>query len=476
MSAAESTSVKEWAIAEVMAANGKPLIVNIRTLVPNGAIPSTLATRVAVRCPYPDRGDGAGMPTSDRLPALRELEQRLASASSIRLMSKTGDGVREAIFQVTSGDTFRALITRVAAEVGLDCSIQLAPDPTWSLWRNTLDQLALGDAKADRSAVIDDLAPDLPEDLGAELAARTDELSVRIEQLEAERDYRGAAAVAEEFVEVVRARRPRDQEFATVLHTCGRALCMAGRCDDAERVLREGIEVVGDDRPLVRAALLYQLGGVCGILGHHDEAIGALSESNSLIQKHHAPTSVEVIQGVEALAMAFNRTGNHIEAEFLLRACLRAIEERGGTPHEIGHVVLNLAKSIKVRNGDAFPDLERALALLESVTGHERVTLAEVHSSMAELKSSRGDHAAAEEHMREALLLRIELLGSDHPSVAIEYWNLALTFEAASDLERAIAACQRAAEIRRARLAPDDPMRLETEKFLADLLIRRTQN
>jgi hypothetical protein len=52
MSAAESTGVKDWAIAEIMAANGKPLIVNIRTLVPNGAIPSALATRVAVRCPY----------------------------------------------------------------------------------------------------------------------------------------------------------------------------------------------------------------------------------------------------------------------------------------------------------------------------------------------------------------------------------------------------------------------------------------
>jgi len=75
--------------------SGNRLIINFRSSVPAGMTPSDLGSRVTVRCPYPDRGDGTGFPTNEQLNQRQDFEERLESSSAILLMSKTGDGARE---------------------------------------------------------------------------------------------------------------------------------------------------------------------------------------------------------------------------------------------------------------------------------------------------------------------------------------------------------------------------------------------
>ena len=132
---------KEWSVADVTLMSGRRLIVNFRSAVPAGITPSDLGSRVTVRCPYPDRGDGTGFPTKEQLNQRQDFEERLESSSAILLMSKTGDGAREMIFQVRRSDEFIAVVPRAATKFGFECSSEVAPDGDWSLWRGTVEEL-----------------------------------------------------------------------------------------------------------------------------------------------------------------------------------------------------------------------------------------------------------------------------------------------------------------------------------------------
>jgi hypothetical protein len=130
---------RDWMVAEVELQSGKQLIVSLRTRIPEGVVPATFEHRVSVRCPYPDRGDGSGLPTTEQLHALKSLETALGAVAQ-HVMSKTGDGARESVFQVENAKDFRALVATTARELGVDCTYDVVADPSWQLWRETVTQ------------------------------------------------------------------------------------------------------------------------------------------------------------------------------------------------------------------------------------------------------------------------------------------------------------------------------------------------
>ena len=132
---------RDWMVAEVELQSGKNLIVSLRTRIPEDVAPATFEHRVSLRCAYPDRGDGSGLPTAERLHALKVLEVELGSVAP-HLMSKTGEGARESVFQVANADDFRTLVGSRARELGIDCTCDVTTDPTWQLWRQTVAQFA----------------------------------------------------------------------------------------------------------------------------------------------------------------------------------------------------------------------------------------------------------------------------------------------------------------------------------------------
>ena len=139
---------KEWSVANITLMSGKRQIVNFRSIAPAGIKRSELGSRVTVRCPYPDRGDGTGFPTKEQLNQRQDFEERLESPSAILLMSKTGDDAREMIFQVKRSDEFIAGVPRAAKEASLECSTEVAADSDWSLWRGTVEDLRKRNAAA----------------------------------------------------------------------------------------------------------------------------------------------------------------------------------------------------------------------------------------------------------------------------------------------------------------------------------------
>jgi hypothetical protein len=132
---------RDWIVADVELRSGKNLVVSLRTRVPADVTPAIFEHRVSVRCLYPDRGDGSGLPTSEQLQTLKQFERELGSVG-VHLMSKTGDGARESVFQVANVNDFRALAGKRATELGIQCGYNTATDPTWHLWTQTVTQFA----------------------------------------------------------------------------------------------------------------------------------------------------------------------------------------------------------------------------------------------------------------------------------------------------------------------------------------------
>lgn len=67
---------------------------------------------------------------------------KVASGIAFLLMAKTGEGSRESTFQVSNADSFLAHLAHVAAGLAIDYDTEVSTDPTWSLWRETVEMLA----------------------------------------------------------------------------------------------------------------------------------------------------------------------------------------------------------------------------------------------------------------------------------------------------------------------------------------------
>lgn len=139
-STASADDPKDWAVAMADLVSGGRMLLNFRETVPAGVTPAQRAQRVTMRCPYAARTDG--FPEREVLRTLQSLELRLESQSAIRVMSKTGNGAREAVYQTDNGAAFVAGAKRVATELTLSCTTQIDDDPTWSMWDATLKQVA----------------------------------------------------------------------------------------------------------------------------------------------------------------------------------------------------------------------------------------------------------------------------------------------------------------------------------------------
>lgn len=88
-----------------------------------------------------------GFPTKELLNQLQQFEIQLESPTAIRLMSRTGEGTREAVFQVKNKGEFTKLVPAKAKNMAAECAVESEDDPTWSLWESTMKRFANANAK-----------------------------------------------------------------------------------------------------------------------------------------------------------------------------------------------------------------------------------------------------------------------------------------------------------------------------------------
>ena len=100
---------------------------------------------------------------------------------------------------------------------------------------------------------------------------------------------------------------------------------------------------------------------------------------------------------------------------------------------------------------------ERALALKLQLFGSEHPSVATAYNNLATVLHDQGDLNQAKEYHERALAIMLRTLGPQHPDVATSYNNLALVLGDQGDLERAMEYHERALVIRLETLGPQHP-------------------
>lgn len=113
----------------------------------------------------------------------------------------------------------------------------------------------------------------------------------------------------------------------------------------------------------------------------------------------------------------------------------------------------------------------QALSIREQVVGFEHPATAESLNFLAMLSRLRGDNGQAEKFHRQALAVREKTLGSEHPKTAESLNNLGVLYRNQGKYEQAESLLQLALSIRKQTLGPEHPDTLITDINLAKLYL-----
>jgi len=222
---------------------------------------------------------------------------------------------------------------------------------------------------------------------------------------------------------------PDDPDTGTALNALGIVCKYAGRFEEGALHYRRALEITtANDGPdsLEAAAIWHNLGGLAFDAGDHAAALGPAHRAVDLHQRLLGPDHPTLAADVAALAAVLDALGRTEEAEAAYH---------------------------------------RALDVLERAEGAE-YDLAVLHNNLGVLAASRGNHAGALDHYRQALATKERLLGPDHADVAVSLHNLGVLATDLGDIELAVDALDRALTIFLARLGADHPRTVECRAAL----------
>jgi eukaryotic-like serine/threonine-protein kinase len=209
---------------------------------------------------------------------------------------------------------------------------------------------------------------------------------------------------------------------AELMEVVGTVYRRLGDRDEAERFLETALRLRRDmdpPDPGAEASALVAMAQLLRDRAAYAEAIDAYREALEIRARTHGPDH-PVTAGVKhGLALVFMELDELAEAETLLR---EALEVYRRTP--------------------AFT---------------EGFDLSITLTTLGGLLTQRGDHAGAEPFLREALEMRRQLLGDDHPRTAIVMNNLARSYQVQGRYDAAEPLLRESLEVRRRTLGPDHP-------------------
>ena len=236
-------------------------------------------------------------------------------------------------------------------------------------------------------------------------------------------EYPRAVELLDEAAELQRAQG--SDQLAQTLFRLGEARMLNGELEVAESLLTEA-----RDRAVVQGGVDHTLTlAIQGKLGRLYERLGRVDQARMLLTTVLERTRAQHSDDHEALAQALNdlaavalTQGNYAEVEPLLREA----------------IILNRERDRRTSADPANPSPSPRTATLINNLGL--------------VVYFQGRQAAAETLYREALTIRRNLLGADHPDLAQTLTNLGLLLNERGDLQGSTAALEEALAIRRASL------------------------
>jgi serine/threonine protein kinase/tetratricopeptide (TPR) repeat protein len=224
--------------------------------------------------------------------------------------------------------------------------------------------------------------------------------------------------------------------------------------------------------PSSRARLLDALGRAHLKLGSYDRAEPLLEEALELRREAFGDRHPEVARSLRTLARLAERRGKLEEAERLYRRTLEMRQELLGPEHpEVAESLADLGRLAlgPPRREEALALLTRSVGILErSVrdrsagpptdrSADPRLRLAYSADGLGFALQISGRPAAAEHRFLQALALRQEVLGPEHPRVAESLLSLGWLYRRMGRSTEAAVVYRRAAAIQRRTLGPDHP-------------------
>ena len=228
-----------------------------------------------------------------------------------------------------------------------------------------------------------------------------------------------------------------------------------------------------EQKPIVRATLLFKMGEVYLKLGDYPAAQELLGESIELLRRYGGDHP-DLATALHDLATVHHFSGELESAEALVREAID-LRRRLGLVDDLIKPTNSLAAILGARGRfeEAAASFRENLALRRAKLGEHHPNVATSLRSLGTTLFNAGDLEGAEPYLRQAHALRLELFGSEHTEVAKTLLSLGRLEHARGRLDEAEIHLKEALRIRHRNLGEDHHHTATARMELAAVLLER---
>ncbi len=287
-------------------------------------------------------------------------------------------------------------------------------------------------------------------------------LQERMHEAERQGQLREAEKLCREMVRISERAFANDaNKRAIALGQLGIILTDLGKYAEAEAVKRQVLELYrqahGDSSREVGMATC-NLAIIAYQQGLFDRAAGLFEQALEIHRRLSGPDSDDTATIINNLAGTFETQGRYLDAETLHRQNLRRLERiHGPNSLEVARCLHNLANSLQGRPAEALQLREQALKIRQQHLGQDHPDVAMTLSALGNNYRQLGRLDEAKKCVLQVLESYQRSVGSDHALTGNTYVALGELAEEAKEFDEAQVHLTRGLDIKRRALGPDHP-------------------
>ncbi len=224
---------------------------------------------------------------------------------------------------------------------------------------------------------------------------------------------------------------PNCNRAADALDGLGLTYEKQGRYTEAEQALRQSLDIkakVYPGKPIAQAPILADLAQVLKNLGRYDDAQAMAEMGVDIVKKNAPPDDEAMVRPLNILASTLEQKGEYAKATPLFEECLRiTLRVRGENSWQTATLLGNLALNYFYckRFSDSEPLYQRILAIDKKLYGGtDHPSVAVTYNNLAMLNLSLGKYKEAEEQFTDAFMISQRAVGRNSPKTTLYLSNL----------------------------------------------------
>jgi tetratricopeptide (TPR) repeat protein len=233
----------------------------------------------------------------------------------------------------------------------------------------------------------------------------------------------------------------------------------------------------GVERDRVRIRAHAALGSLHRARGRYPDAERVLRETIELAEQSFGPDSLETADALNDLAIVFKYAGRFDEAEPLYRRALAAnVEAVGEIHYNVASIYHNLGglEHARGNHAQAEPHARRSVEIRRQAVGPDHPSTAADEAALASILYELGKDDEAERLLRSAISTYETVYGGEHYELSVHLNNLAAILQRRKAYTEAEALYRRALAMKEKLLGPEHPVLANTLNNLA-VICRREE-